>query len=197
MCPKVTYQYKENIKNKIIESAISTFSKYGYDKSRMDDIAKTAKLSKGTIYLYFKNKEELFNAISERNTNELKNQLSKLFQNNDNDLITRIQNFYGDFNDQGCKMFFEIIAESSRNKNLKQILYQERRKILDIILDYLNILKEKGHIRKDIETTEIAYGFISLYDGLKINKLLGINENQNKNTWSRIVKTIFTGLNHI
>jgi TetR/AcrR family transcriptional regulator, repressor for uid operon len=197
MCPKVTYQYKENIKNKIIESAISTFSKYGYDKSRMDDIAKRAKLSKGTIYLYFKNKEELFNAISERNTNELKNQLSKLFQNNDNDLITRIQNFYGDFNDQGCKMFFEIIAESSRNKNLKQILYQERRKILDIILDYLNILKEKGHIRKDIETTEIAYGFISLYDGLKINKLLGINENQNKNTWSRIVKTIFTGLNHI
>jgi AcrR family transcriptional regulator len=128
MCPKVTNQYKENIKNKIIESAISTFSKYGYDKSRMDDIAKTANFSKGTIYIYFKNKEELFNAISERNTNELKIQLSKLFQNSDNDLITRIQNFYEDFNDQGYKMFFEIIAESSRNKILKQLLYQDKRK---------------------------------------------------------------------
>ena len=197
MCPKVTHQYKENIKNKIIEGAISTFSKYGYDKARMDDIAKTATLSKGTIYLYFKNKEELFNAISERNTNELKNQLSKLFQNSDNDLITRIQNFYEDFNDQGYKMFFEIIAESSRNKILKKLLYQERRKILDIIIDYLNILKEKGYIRKDIQITEIAYGFVSLYDGLKINKLLGIDEDQNKNTWSSIVKTIFTGINHI
>ena len=197
MCPKVTHQYKENIKNKIIEGAISTFSKYGYDKARMDDIAKTATLSKGTIYLYFKNKEELFNAISERNINELKNQLSKLFQNSDNDLITRIQNFYEDFNDQGYKMFFEIIAESSRNKILKKLLYQERRKILDIIIDYLNILKEKGYIRKDIEITEIAYGFVSLYDGLKINKLLGVKEDQNKNTWSRIVKTIFTGINHI
>jgi AcrR family transcriptional regulator len=163
----------------------------------MDDIAKTAKLSKGTIYLYFKNKEELFNAISERNTNELKDQLSKLFQNSDNDLITSIQNFYEDINDQGYRMFFEIIAESSRNKILKQLLYQERRKILDIIIDYLNILKEKGYIRKDIEITEIAYGFVSLYDGLKINKLLGIDEDQNKNTWSRIVKTIFTGINHI
>ena len=199
MCPKVTHQYKENIKNKIIESSISTFSKYGYDKSRMDDIAKTANLSKGTLYLYFKNKRELFNAISERNTNELKNQLSKLFQNNDNDndLITRIQNFYEDFNDQGYRMFFEIIAESSRNKILKQLLYQERRKIVHIIIDYLNILKEKGYIRKDIESTEIAYGFVSLYDGLKINKLLGVKEDQNKNTWSRIVKTIFTGINHI
>ena len=197
MCPKVTHQYKKNIKNKIIKSAISTFSKYGYDKSRMDDIAKTAKLSKGTIYLYFKNKEELFNAISERNTNELKNQLSKLFQNGDNDLITSIQNFYKEINDQGYRMFFEIIAESSRNKKLKQLLYQERRKILDIIIDHLNILKEKGYIGKDIETTEIAYGLVSLYDGLKINKFLGIDEDQNKKTWSRIVKTIFTGINHI
>ena len=197
MCPKVTHQHKENIKNKIIESAIFTFSKYGYDKSRMDDIAKTAKLSKGTIYLYFKNKEELFNAISERNTNELKNQLSKLFQNSDNDLITSIQNFYEDINDQGYRMFFEIIAESSRNKKLKQLLYQERRKILDIIIDHLNILKEKGYIGKDIEITGIAYGLVSLYDGLKINKFLGIDEDQNKKTWSRIVKTIFTGINHI
>ena len=197
MCPKVTDQYKKNIKNKIIKSAISTFSKYGYDKSRMDDIAKTAKLSKGTIYLYFKNKEELFNAISERNTNELKNQLSKLFQNSDNDLITSIQNFYEDINDQGYRMFFEIIAESSRNKKLKQLLYQERRKILEIIIDHLNILKEKGYIEKDIEITEIAYGLVSLYDGLKINKFLGIDEDQNKKTWSRIVKTIFTGINHI
>jgi TetR/AcrR family transcriptional regulator, repressor for uid operon len=127
----------------------------------------------------------------------LKNQLSKLFQNSDNDLIIRIQNFYEDINDQGYRMFFEIIAESSRNKKLKQLLYQERRKILDIIIDHLNILKEKGYIGKDIEITGIAYGLVSLYDGLKINKFLGIDEDQNKKTWSRIVKTIFTGINHI
>lgn len=193
MCPRVSLQYKQNIKNKIIESAITTFSKYGYDKSRMDDIAITANLSKGTIYLYFKNKEELFNAISERNTNELKNQLTKLFDNND-DLITCIENFYEDFNDQGYRMFFEILAESSRNTNLKQLLYQERRKILDIIIDYLNIQKDKGFIRNDIEITEIAYGFVSLCDGLKINKVLGIAEKQNKKTWTRIVKAIFTGI---
>lgn len=193
MCPKVSLQYKQNIKNKIIESAITTFSKYGYDKSRMDIIAITANLSKGTIYLYFKNKEELFNAISEENINELKNQLTKLFDNKD-DVITCIENFYENFNDKGYRMFFEIIAESSRNTNLKQLLYQQRRKILDIIIDYLNIQKDKGFLRKDIEIREIAYGFVSLYDGLKINKILGIDENQNKKTWIRTVKAIFTGI---
>ena len=60
MCPKVTYQYKENIKNKIIESSIYTFSKYGYDKSRMDDIAITANLSKRNNISLFQKQRRTF-----------------------------------------------------------------------------------------------------------------------------------------
>lgn len=193
MCPKVSLSYRQNIKNRIIANAITTFSNYGYDKSRMDDIAQSSGLSKGTIYLYFKSKEELFNIISEQNINYLKNQLSKLFDNKE-DLITGIENFYAEFNDQRYKMFFEAISESSRNPRLKQLLYQQRKKILQLIMDYLNIQKDRGFIRKDIELIDLAYGFISLYDGLKINKVLGIDENQNRKTWARTVKAIFTGI---
>ncbi|HEX5187721.1 MAG TPA: TetR/AcrR family transcriptional regulator, partial [Nitrososphaeraceae archaeon] len=131
MCPKVSLSYRKNIKNRIIANAITTFSKYGYDKSRMDDIAKNSDLSKGTIYLYFKNKEELFNTISEENINYLKNQLSKIFDTKE-DLITCIENFYAEFNDQRYKMFFEAISESSRNPRLKQLMYQQRKKILQL-----------------------------------------------------------------
>ena len=193
MCPKVSLSYRKNIKNRIIANAITTFSKYGYDKSRMDDIAKNSDLSKGTIYLYFKNKEDLFNTISEENINYLKNQLSKIFDTKE-DLITCIENFYAEFNDQRYKMFFEAISESSRNPRLKQLMYQQRKKILQLIVDYLNIQKERGFIRKNIELTDLAYGFISLYDGLKINKVLGIDEKQNRKTWARTVKAIFTGI---
>ena len=161
MCPKVSLSYKQNIKNRIITNAITTFSNYGYDKSRMDDIAQSSGLSKGTIYLYFKSKEELFNTISEQNINYLKNQLSKLFDNKE-DLITGIENFYAEFNDQRYKMFFEAISESSRNPRLKQLLYQQRKKILQLIMDYLNIQKDRGFIIKDIELMDLAYGFISL-----------------------------------
>ena len=96
----------------------------------------------------------------------MENQLTKLLGNKD-DLITCIENFYEDFNDQGYRIFFEIIAESSNNTNVIQLLYQERRKNLDIVIDYLNIQKDKWFIRKDIEITEIAYGFLSLCDGVK------------------------------
>src|ERR671924_1362625 len=120
MCPKVSTQYKIDVKEKIVDSALATFSKYGYDRTRMEDVAGAAKVSKGRLYLYFKNKEELFYAISERNITELKEQLSTLFTKKE-DLISDAENFYENFGSKKTsspdleKVFFEIIAESSRN----------------------------------------------------------------------------------
>jgi TetR/AcrR family transcriptional regulator len=44
----------------IIEAALEVFGECGLAKTRLQDIAKRAGVSKGTIYLYFPNKEELF-----------------------------------------------------------------------------------------------------------------------------------------
>src|SRR5439155_10719058 len=44
----------------IIDAALAIFGERGLAGARLEDIAKRAGLSKGTIYLYFPNKEELF-----------------------------------------------------------------------------------------------------------------------------------------
>ena len=44
----------------IIEAALDVFSEHGLAAARLEDIAKLAGVSKGTIYLYFPNKEALF-----------------------------------------------------------------------------------------------------------------------------------------
>jgi AcrR family transcriptional regulator len=44
----------------ILAAALEVFGEHGLAAARLDDIAKRAGLSKGTIYLYFPNKEELF-----------------------------------------------------------------------------------------------------------------------------------------
>lgn len=44
----------------IIEAALDVFSEHGLAAARLEDIAKRAGVSKGTIYLYFPNKETLF-----------------------------------------------------------------------------------------------------------------------------------------
>src|SRR3954470_17382905 len=50
----------EHRPQQIIEAALEVFGECGLAKSRLEDIAKRAGVSKGTIYLYFPNKEELF-----------------------------------------------------------------------------------------------------------------------------------------
>ena len=48
--------------HRILQSAIAVFAEHGYFNSRVSDIAKKAKVADGTIYLYFKNKEQILMA---------------------------------------------------------------------------------------------------------------------------------------
>jgi AcrR family transcriptional regulator len=52
-------------RRQIVEGARSIFMAHGFDAASMGEIAKTAGVSKGTLYVYFKDKDELFKAIIE------------------------------------------------------------------------------------------------------------------------------------
>lgn len=54
---------KEARPNEIVQAAIAVFSEKGFAAARLDDIAARAGVSKGSLYLYFANKEELFHAV--------------------------------------------------------------------------------------------------------------------------------------
>jgi AcrR family transcriptional regulator len=49
----------EERKNQILDAAMETFSKVGFHKARMSDIAESSGLSKGSLYWYFENKNDL------------------------------------------------------------------------------------------------------------------------------------------
>src|SRR5580700_2956086 len=55
---------EDNAKRRqIVEGARQIFLANGFDAASMNDIAKAAGVSKGTLYVYFQNKEQLFQAI--------------------------------------------------------------------------------------------------------------------------------------
>jgi AcrR family transcriptional regulator len=198
VCPKVSAQYKIEVKGKIVESALITFSKYGYDKTRMDDIAEAAKVSKGTLYLYFRSKEELFYAISETNILRLKNQLATLMATRKEELVSNAEKFYENFhNETGQifdRVFFEIIAESAHNPKLKRMLYEHRLRIIDIVTEYLNSQVEKDLFAKDVYIKAISVGLVSLFNGLSIGKVSGMSESSNKQAWKETIRAIFKGM---
>jgi AcrR family transcriptional regulator len=53
-------------REQILDGAMRIFMRQGFDASSMNDITREAGVSKGTLYVYFKNKEDLFAAIIQR-----------------------------------------------------------------------------------------------------------------------------------
>lgn len=54
---------KEARPAEIVAAALEAFAARGFAATRLDDVAKRAGISKGTLYLYFRNKEDLFKAV--------------------------------------------------------------------------------------------------------------------------------------
>lgn len=50
--------------DEILDAALHVFGEQGFARTRLEDVAKRAGVSKGTLYLYFKSKEELFRAMA-------------------------------------------------------------------------------------------------------------------------------------
>ncbi|OQY10632.1 MAG: TetR family transcriptional regulator, partial [Desulfobacteraceae bacterium 4572_187] len=73
---------KERRRQQIMVAAKRVFSIKNFNRATMEDIAREAELSPGTIYLYFKNKEELFASLSLRTLHYMSIRLEQV--NNEN-----------------------------------------------------------------------------------------------------------------
>ena len=73
-------------KELVIETARDLFTKYGYKKVSMDEIAKGANVTKKTIYSYFKDKETLFRYFIDEELNTMKENIEKIYKNNSSTL---------------------------------------------------------------------------------------------------------------
>ena len=75
--PKTEEQYKkmrEDMRSKILEKSSLYFAKNGFGDTKIGDLAKYIGIGQGTMYMYFKSKEELFDEIrkSAENSEEIK-----------------------------------------------------------------------------------------------------------------------------
>jgi AcrR family transcriptional regulator len=193
MRTKFTPRYRTELKEKIMQSAMHNFAKNGFDRTRMEDIATSAGLAKGTLYLYFKNKEDLFYAICDHNLEELRNQLSRLFSRKEN-IMLDAERFYDQYRRGslgGDTIWFEMIALSTRNPKLRKILAENQSKVYQVVKEFLKTQIERGFLREDINIDLIASALIALYNGLALNKLLLQTSNsESQKAWIETIRAL-------
>ena len=71
------YSKKNPIRERIIGIATNIFSKFGFKKTTVDDIARALGKGKSSIYYYFKSKEDIFKAVIDKEADDLRKEIEE------------------------------------------------------------------------------------------------------------------------
>lgn len=153
-------------KDQILNAAEGVFTEKGFDNARMDDIAEGTGLSKGTLYLYFKNKDALIVAILDR----IFLQEFKAFENTDLSSMSATDAIWL-FTDTVIKdiklmlrlmpIAYEFVALAFRNKVVQKELKMYINRYMDIFIPIIQRGIETGEFRQvDVREVGIAIGAI-------------------------------------
>ena len=162
----------DETRNKILSVATKLFSRFGFHKTSMDEIAKIARKAKGSLYYHFASKEELFKEVVSKEIINLKNQLSVIVNNTDLSASGKIKKYL-------IKRMEVLNDAANYHETIKADFFEH----FDFIDDLRNELDEwekenlKKIILQGVETNEFAVSgdidvlldvFIMVLKGLEI-----------------------------
>ena len=146
-------QKNNNKYRKIISAATKVFAKNGFYKAKVSEIAKKAGIADGTIYIYFKHKDDILIALFEEKMKEVLDNMKKQISL-ESDPLKKIQRFalvhlklIEDNKDMAEIIQIELRQSSKFMKNYHNEKFVQ---YIDLIGDIIQEGKEKGLIRKDI-----------------------------------------------
>lgn len=180
MCARVVD--KKEKKDQIITAAVREFAKKGFAKTTINDIAEAAGIGKGTVYEYFKNKEEIINSAFAYFMHSMQFDIQAILiaETNAKEKIEQTLDLFSDMNNWSTVEFIELMfdfwaegikSQDSRGGLLKDMdkFYHSYREIFaDIIVQGMS----EGIFKKNINPGYVAAVIIGALDGLILQWVL-------------------------
>lgn len=162
--------HRKNIAN----VAERLFAEKGIENTSMNDIAKEAGYSKATLYVYFKNKEELISVLVSESMQKLHDYISLALSENANMKEQYKQICYGLVKYQEeFPFYFRLVLETINiDFETTQFLPEEKEtfavgeKINKLLVNFLENGMKQGEIRSDIEVMPTIFSFWGMLSGL-------------------------------
>lgn len=197
---------RERRRQQIMVAAKRVFADKGFNKATMEDIAKEAELSPGTLYLYFKNKDELYASLSLRILQYLLMRLEHVNRTTMDSPQTRIQALKEAMYDVYefdplilINMFH--LQSSDALKNLTPNLLNEIQNLSRSSLEAMAKLFESGikeGIFIDKRPLAIADIIWAMFSGVVLwetsKKIIGSDDNDLRNTLEMAFEILARGL---
>lgn len=159
---------KEEYRKRIITVSGQIFSRYGFRKTTMEEIAAALKMGKSSVYYYFRSKEDIFEAVVRREANMLRNELTKAIKSVDSP-VEKLQKYI-----------------SVRMKTFEK-LSNYYNAIFDRKLDHFDFIEK---IREKYDLEELAIIRLIIYDGNR----KGVFSVENSEFTALAIQTALKGL---
>ncbi|MDO7906029.1 TetR/AcrR family transcriptional regulator [Paenibacillus sp. JX-17] len=156
----------------ILDAAYSLFGSKGFYETKMSDIAEIAGIAKGTIYLYFKSKEELFTAVTRRDCGQFLDSMRAAlkivgFEERLQVLADRHLRYYYERKEH-TKLFFRT---PNNDPDLMEFMHQFFREYTKLVQD---VLEEGGIAEPGLH----AESFIGMMDRHKMDIMMNPSFNE-------------------
>jgi len=164
----------------ILERAVSLFAEYGFEATTMDMIAEAAEVSKGTVYNYFSNKQELFRTLIEWGSGRAREIGVETLSTPDTTRVERLRMFvqlFLEFFETGRDIHQILVREGDRTAvSMKDTfggpLRNNWMQLIDFISEFITEGQAEGVFRKmhahkaaflvlDIITAEFRYSVMT------------------------------------
>ncbi len=159
---------KDEKKKLIFNAALQVFSKEGYNKATIDKIASLSGVGKGSVYRYFKSKEDLLDQLLNESYDEIVERVSQIFSHEE-DLLDQVEemiDFWLRYIENNHVLYRFIQIEAIAQKS------QDRQMIYDYIVSNLPMFKErivalnKNNKLKTTSFYSVFYGVLGFIDGI-------------------------------
>ena len=184
-----------HIKNRIIDAAEKRFSQYGFRRVTMDDIASDLGISKKTLYLHFKSKEDIAWAVKER----MHKDIGRLLQKAKKEIPDPIERFKKIIAEVTSRV--SIIGSTFMTDIKKDIpdLWREceffrEKEIYKYIGGILEEGVRKGKIRKDIDTKIAVMAYLGAIKMIIQPDILMENQFSIEDAFDNILKIFLEGI---
>jgi len=187
---------KDEIRSEIINVASKIFTRFGYKKTTMEEIAMACSKGKSSIYYYFKSKEDIFRAVVEKEALELKKDLMKEIASVDDPIeqlkkyilfrmhkLKTLTNFYAALN-------YDYLVHLDFIQNIRKKYDQDE---ISVVTDILEKGIEKGEFVID-DPDLAAVALVTAMKGLEIPLFIKKEHGKIEDRLDNLIKFLFYGL---
>ena len=176
MSPKVSKEHLQQRRIKIVEAAKQVFIEYGYEHTTMKHVMDASNVSRGGLYQYFSNKEELYEVILEERLEKTLNETRELLEDNvDSYWELLLLRMFGESKEPNDRM--DPLASSSleffitgRNDDRRRKYGEKRYRYgLKLYSEVIEAGQKNKQFSQKYDSEIIARTIVSFIDGLALD----------------------------